>query len=180
MWVVILLCSISADQCSLYNNISNLNSYTWHLYTSKKECNRDAQAAANKWSKRDKNHYTYYCQDTSSPSSSPYSSMAIPPIAVQPPPPPPPPPTREPAPPPSPSPPAGKTSEPASPPSTSLPAGKTSEPAHPPSTNLPAGDKQAPCPMAAEIKRLTEEGVLPSDIATRLGLSRADVYQCLP
>jgi len=168
MWVVILLCSINADQCSLYNNISNLNSYTWHLYTSKKECNRDAQAAANRWSKKDTNHYTYYCQDTSLPSSSPYSSMVIPPIAVEPPPPPP-----------SPSPPPGKAGEPASPPSTSLPAGKTAEPAPPPSTSSPARDTQASCPKAAEIERLTAEGVLPSDIATRLGLSRADVYQCL-
>jgi hypothetical protein len=141
MWVVILLCAITSDSCTLYNNIGNLNSYSWRLYTSKKECSRDGQVAANKWSKIDKNRYIYYCQDTSFPSGSPFSSMKIPPIAEQ-------------KPPITSSSPAGNTAEPAPLAIPSSPVGNTptpsmkplppAEPAPPPTPNLSAGNTPTP------------------------------------
>ena len=71
MWMIVVVCAAASNDCSLYNNLGNLNSYSYKLYTSKQECNRDGKAVVQKWSKKDGGTYTYYCQYTSSPSAPP-------------------------------------------------------------------------------------------------------------
>jgi PDZ domain len=83
MWVVVLLCAAASSQCTLYDNLGAIDSYHWRLYSSKKDCDKNGQSVVDSWSTKDNTVYTYYCQDTSAPAGSPYSSMEIPPIAEQ-------------------------------------------------------------------------------------------------
>jgi hypothetical protein len=72
MWMIVVLCAATNSGCSLYDNLGNLNSYSYNLYSSKQECNRDGKAAVKNWTQRKGGGtYTYFCQNTSSPSPPP-------------------------------------------------------------------------------------------------------------
>ena len=71
MWMIVVVCAAASNNCSLYNNLGNLNSYAYRLYASKQDCMRDGTAIVKKWTEKDGGTYTYYCQNTSSPAPPP-------------------------------------------------------------------------------------------------------------
>ena len=71
MWMVVILCSATSTQCSLYDDLDNLSTYAYNLYKSKQACSRDGEVAIKKWAKKDGGNYVYYCQNASSPAAPP-------------------------------------------------------------------------------------------------------------
>ena len=46
--MIVVVCAAASNNCSLYNNLGNLNSYAYRLYGSKQDCMRDGTAIVKK------------------------------------------------------------------------------------------------------------------------------------